>query len=90
MKFFRNQNERTAQDAVVGTAIGDRTTEKGVDGEMGGEMGGEKKLKGDGDVVVDDGVSEERPSLEAEAGVKKVEAVTLTWTKKELIFAYFW
>ncbi len=28
------------------------------------------------------------PSADAQAGVKKIEAVTLTWTKNELIVAY--
>ncbi len=32
----------------------------------------------------------EKPSEDVQAGVKKVEAVTLTWTRKELILAYGW
>jgi hypothetical protein len=35
-------------------------------------------------------VPSERPSEDVQAGVKKVEAVTLTWTKRELVFAYGW
>jgi hypothetical protein len=33
---------------------------------------------------------EKIPSVDAQAGVKKVEAVTLTWTKNELYVAYGW
>jgi hypothetical protein len=35
-----------------------------------------------------DEISVESPSEEVQLGVKKVEAVTLTWTKNELIVAY--
>jgi hypothetical protein len=30
------------------------------------------------------------PSVDAQAGVRKVEAVTLTWSKKDLYIAYSW
>ena len=33
---------------------------------------------------------EDLPSKDVQAGIKKVEAVTLTWTKTELYLAYFW
>ena len=33
---------------------------------------------------------EKVPSVNAQAGVRKVEAVTLSWTKKELYIAYAW
>jgi hypothetical protein len=36
----------------------------------------------------DDGVSIEAPSEDIQQGVKKAEAVTLTWTRNELIVAY--
>ena len=32
----------------------------------------------------------EKPAEDAQAGIQKIEAVTLTWTRKELIFAYAW
>jgi len=32
----------------------------------------------------------ERPAPDAQVGVQKIEAVTLTWTRGELVFAYFW
>lgn len=38
--------------------------------------------------VDDDGASIEAPSEDVQEGVKKAEAVTLTWTKNELIIAY--
>lgn len=36
----------------------------------------------------DDGASLEAPSENAQQGVKKAEAITLTWTRNELIVAY--
>lgn len=36
----------------------------------------------------EDGVSVEAPSEDAQLGVKKAEAITLTWTINELIVAY--
>lgn len=33
---------------------------------------------------------EKVPSADAQAGVRKVEAVTLTWSKKDLYIAYGW
>jgi hypothetical protein len=33
---------------------------------------------------------EAKPAEDVQEGVKKIEAVTLTWTKHELIFAYAW
>lgn len=35
-----------------------------------------------------DGASIDAPSEDAQDGVKKAEAITLTWTKNELIVAY--
>lgn len=37
----------------------------------------------------DDNILEKIPTPDVQAGVKKVEAVTLTWTRNELILAYF-
>jgi hypothetical protein len=36
----------------------------------------------------EDGLSVEAPSEDAQLGVKKAEAITLTWTINELIVAY--
>lgn len=33
---------------------------------------------------------EEKPSEGVQEGIKKVEAVTLTWTGRELLLAYLW
>jgi hypothetical protein len=32
---------------------------------------------------------DEKPQQDAQGGIQKVEAVTLLWTKKQLLFAYF-
>jgi hypothetical protein len=40
--------------------------------------------------VVDTEALERVPSQNVQDGVKKVEAVTLTWTKNQLILAYGW
>ena len=79
MKFFGNPN-RNAQHAVVGGAIGD--AEPVADGE--------KQLNTASGRADSQSSLYEKPSEDVQAGVKKVEAVTLTWTKKELYFAYFW
>jgi len=79
MKFFRNQDARTAQNVIVATAIGD-----GYDGD---KVDAERIQPTATDI---DQSSQEKSTEDVQAGVKKVEAVTLIWTKKELIFAYFW
>ena len=79
MKFFGNPS-RNAQHAVVGGAIGN--------GEPVGDA--EKQLKTPLDRNDSPSSLQEKPSEDVQAGVRKVEAVTLTWTKKELYFAYFW
>ena len=40
--------------------------------------------------VVDTDSLERVPSQNVQEGVKKVEAVTLTWTRSQLILAYGW
>ena len=40
--------------------------------------------------VIDDAALDRVPSLNIQDGVKKVEAVTLTWTRNQLIIAYAW
>ena len=79
MRFFGNP-DKSAQQAVVGGAIG--TAEPVADGEKQGITPSQRNNSS--------GFSDERPSEDIQAGVKKVEAVTLTWTRKELYFAYFW
>lgn len=37
-----------------------------------------------------DRASAERPAEDVQFGVRKVEAVTLIWTRRELVFAYAW
>jgi hypothetical protein len=39
--------------------------------------------------VIDDSSLERVPSQSVQDGVKKIEAVTLTWTQNQLILAYF-
>lgn len=80
MKFFGNP-DKNAQQAVVDGAIGDAQPD--ADGEKQVNAAEQRN----------DSLSsslEEVPSKDVQAGIKKVEAVTLTWTKKELYFAYFW
>jgi len=79
MRFFGNP-DRNAQQAVLNGAIGDGGL--ATDGEKEGNTAPNEGI--------DSGSFDERPSEDVQAGVKKVEAVTLTWTKKELYFAYFW
>jgi len=87
MKFFGNPS-KSANETVIDTAIGDAPPP--ADGEkqinaVDMDSNREKHMH-----VADGNVDAERPSEDAQNGVKKVEAVTLTWTKKELYFAYFW
>ena len=48
------------------------------------------EMQADTEVAMGSDTASKRPSEDVQAGVKKVEAVTLVWTKKELIFAYAW
>lgn len=70
--------DKVAQDVAVGTGSGENDS----------DHAGEKQVNTDTAMKTDS--ASERPSEEVQAGVKKVEAVTLVWTKKELIFAYGW
>jgi hypothetical protein len=75
MKFFRSRN-KLAEDIAVGPAV-----DSGEDNH-----GTEKNVP----TVEDDSSLERMPSQDVQNGVKKVEAVTLIWTRNELIFAYAW
>ena len=79
MKFcgIRSSNQ-LAQNVAVGSAPDAADS----------DHAGEKQITS---TDYDQSVSiDEKPSPDVQAGVKKVEAVTLTWTKNELIFAYAW
>lgn len=79
MKFFGNR-ERDAQahDLVA------PTTE--AESKSFGVPPAEKEPRPH--LTDEDGVSIEAPSEDLQQGVKKAEAVTLTWTRSELIVAY--
>ncbi|KAI9046555.1 hypothetical protein LZ554_009300 [Drepanopeziza brunnea f. sp. 'monogermtubi'] len=94
MRFFDfgKRNDQLAEEIAVGTG-----TAHSWQPPTGIELAGEKQLSGtevgggEKGIVHSDKESNNLsrvPSPEAEAGVKKIEAVTLTWTKKELIAAY--
>jgi hypothetical protein len=74
MKFFFGNRDKLAQDVAIGTV---NPSESG--------HADEKQA-----TTFDDNSLERVPSPTVQAGVKKVEAVTLTWTKNQLIFAYGW
>jgi hypothetical protein len=78
MKFFgiRSSN-KLAQDVAIGP------TPDANDSDHAAEKGTTSTT--DYDQSLD-----ELPTPEVQEGVKKVEAVTLTWTKNELVFAYGW
>jgi len=79
MRSFSNPN-RSAQQVVLSGGIGDAelVTDGEKQGNPSGEHGNSSNPLG------------EKPSDDVQAGVKKVEAITLTWTKRELYCAYFW
>ncbi|KAK0110766.1 hypothetical protein ONS96_002363 [Cadophora gregata f. sp. sojae] len=85
MKFsnFGKRNE-LANELAVGTASEPTDSEFASHNQSKQAHMGEKS----GVPSDDENVLERIPSPSVEAGVKKVEAVTLTWTKKELIAAY--
>lgn len=87
MKFpnFGKRNE-LAEELAVGTAP------EPTDSELAGEKHDPETGVGEKGVVHSDDENNlsRVPSPGVEAGVKKIEAVTLTWTKKELIAAYAW
>ena len=71
---FFGKSNKLAQDVAIGTA--DPTQS---------DHAAEKQTR-----TIDDSSLERLPSPHVQGGVKKVEAVTLTWTKNQLIFAYAW
>jgi hypothetical protein len=82
MKFhgFKSSN-KLAQDVAIGSDPHDSLeTDHGKE-KAAGVVPNEYDL---------DIIGQEIPSPNVQEGIKKVEAVTLTWTKKELIFAYAW
>jgi hypothetical protein len=89
MKFFGNSKE-LAEEIVVGGP-----TESQDDAEL---AAAEKQAPGTSDITEarradsSDELNslEKYPSADAQTGVKKVEAVTLTWSKKDLYIAYGW
>jgi hypothetical protein len=86
MKFFgiRSSN-KLAQDVAVGpvpdATDSDHAGEKQVNSTELTSTGGSNEYAQS---------IEEKPAEDVQEGVKKIEAVTLTWTKNELIFAYGW
>jgi hypothetical protein len=77
MKFLGcRRNKALSQDIAVPPPV--ESAEPGL-------PPAEKQLQ---DTTDYDGTSIEAPSEDAQEGVKKVEAVTLTWTRNELIMAY--
>lgn len=84
MKFFGiPSSNKLAQDVAVGDAPdandSDHAGEKQVTST---EQDG---FENSGSIDIED-----KPSQDVQAGVQKIEAITLTWTRKELIFAYAW
>ena len=86
MKFFgiRSSN-KLAQDVAVGPAPDANDS----------DHAGEKKITSAELSTIADSKDETqsieaKPAEDVQEGVKKIEAVTLTWTKSELIFAYAW
>ena len=73
--FANRQSNKIAQDIAIGAPS--------IEDSDRVESGG-KHVTTDFDQV------SEKLSEDVQFGVKKVEAVTLTWTKNELIFAYAW
>lgn len=77
-KVFSNRNtNKTAHDVAVGPAAPDAENLDHL---------GEKQLNH----ATDSDQVSEKPSEDVQDGLKKVQAVTLTWTNKELYFAYGW
>ncbi|RDL41180.1 Siderophore iron transporter-like protein [Venustampulla echinocandica] len=78
MKFHGFRSNKVAERNI---AIGDNppATSENQNGDA---------EKNTGATVDEDGSLEQVPSRDVQEGVKKVEAVTLTWTRSELIMAY--
>ncbi|KAF4628600.1 hypothetical protein G7Y89_g9554 [Cudoniella acicularis] len=75
MKFFGNRNRVAERDIAIG---GNAEASSEADNVA------DKQVHAN----VDDDSLERVPTKDVQEGVKKVEAVTLTWTKRELILAY--
>lgn len=84
MKFF-GIGSRGRVPAEVGNATIGRESETDPSGEK--SVGNERA---DVDSDADGGSLERLPSPDVQGGVKKAEAVTLTWSRNELILAYAW
>lgn len=85
MKFFGiRSSSKLAQDVAVGPAPdtndSDHAGEKQITSTELNSTGSNDETQS----------IEAKPAEEIQEGVKKIEAVTLTWTKNELIFAYAW
>ena len=77
--YFVKRNQLATEFAVGGTA-------DPSEGDIAEKQDNEKSAAN-----VEEGSDFSRvPNPEAQGGVKKIEAVTLTWTKNELILAYAW
>jgi hypothetical protein len=89
MKFF-GKDKQLAEEIALGTP----QVESGADIAVAEKQSPEVVDSSPDDIRAantDDANSLEKiPSVDAQAGVKKVEAVTLTWTKNELYVAYGW
>ena len=83
MKFFgiRSSN-KLAHDIAVGAE-----PHASIETDHSGEKSMDKSIPNTNDYAQS---IEEKPAPELQEGVKKVEAVTLTWTNNELVFAYAW
>lgn len=82
MKFF-GKNKALAEEIAVGGAPEHTDAEKDATRNT---IPNEKNVSSSDDV----NSLEKVPTADAQAGVRKVEAVTLTWTKQELYIAYGW
>jgi hypothetical protein len=78
MKFFTNRNNSVLSHDIA-------VHQDAVQPDDVNSPPAEKQQPNTAD---DDGASIEAPSEDVQEGIKKVEAVTLTWTKNELIIAY--
>lgn len=79
MRFFNN---RTAPSAGVDTALGGPSSEGERDLE-------EKHVHTSNDLHASDNSSvDDLPDKDVQNGVKKAQAVTISWTRTQLIVAY--
>ena len=89
MVRFRNFGKRNelAGELAIGTGTEDVSPVEPQVEKRAGEKNGDEI--GESKSTDDDNILEKIPTPDGQAGVKKVEAVTLTWTRNELILAYF-